>query len=79
MPRPRKLIVNKVLSDEEVNNLEGTWIDESYMKYPVIDYNCDVFYKDNDGSEKLLLKLLGKNLYIFLNIPSIVFIKIIFI
>lgn len=56
MPRPRKLIVNKVLSDEEVNILEGKWIDESYMKYPVIDYNCDVFYKDNDGSEKLLLK-----------------------
>ena len=60
MPRPRKIIVNKVLSDEEVNSLEGKWIDESYMKYPVIDYNCDVFYKDNDGSVKLLLKFRKK-------------------
>jgi hypothetical protein len=60
MPRPRKIIVNKVLSDQEVNSLEGKWIDESYMKYPVIDYNCDVFYKDNDGSVKLLLKFRKK-------------------
>ena len=30
MPRPRKIVVNKYLTDEEVNNLEGKWIDESY-------------------------------------------------
>tara|TARA_Y100001935_G_scaffold254190_2_gene262403 strand:- start:286 stop:1443 length:1158 start_codon:yes stop_codon:yes gene_type:complete len=60
MPRPRKIVVNKYLTDEEVNNLEGKWIDESYMKIPVIDYNCDVYYKDNDGSEKLLLKFRKK-------------------
>jgi hypothetical protein len=56
MPRPRKIIVNKYLTDDEVNNLEGKWIDESYMKLPVINYNCDVYYKDDEGNEKLLLK-----------------------
>ena len=60
MPRPRKIVVNKYLTDEEVNNLEGKWIDESYMKIPVIDYNCDVYYKENDGTEKLLLKFRKK-------------------
>tara|TARA_Y100000590_G_C15667992_1_gene995189 strand:+ start:446 stop:1603 length:1158 start_codon:yes stop_codon:yes gene_type:complete len=56
MPRPRKIVVNKFLTDEEVNNLEGKWIDESFMKLPVINYNCDVYYKDDYGNEKLLLK-----------------------
>ena len=56
MPRPRKLVVPKYLSDKEVAKLEGTWIDESFMKYPVINDNVDVYYKDDDGSEKLLLK-----------------------
>ena len=56
MPRPRKIVVNKFLTDEEVNNLEGKWIDESFMKLPVINYNCDVYYKDDSGNEKLLLK-----------------------
>tara|TARA_B100000214_G_C23969018_1_gene629139 strand:+ start:1829 stop:2986 length:1158 start_codon:yes stop_codon:yes gene_type:complete len=56
MPRPRKIIVEKYLTDQEVDNLEGKWIDESYMKFPVIDYNCDVYYKEDDGTEKLLLK-----------------------
>ncbi len=56
MPRPKKLVVPKYLSDDEVSQLEGKWIDESYMKYPVINYNVDVYYKDDDGNEKLLLK-----------------------
>ena len=56
MPRPRKIVVQKFLTDEEVNNLEGKWIDESFMKIPVINYNCDVYYKENNGDEKLLLK-----------------------
>jgi hypothetical protein len=56
MPRPRKLLVSKVLSDNEVSSLEGKWIDESFMKIPVIDYNVDVFYKDENGDEILLLK-----------------------
>tara|TARA_A100001037_G_scaffold306724_1_gene354594 strand:- start:5470 stop:6624 length:1155 start_codon:yes stop_codon:yes gene_type:complete len=56
MPRPKKLVINKVLTDEETSKLEGKWIDDSYMKLPVINYNVDVYYKDDDGSEKLLLK-----------------------
>ena len=51
MPRPRKIVVETFLTDEEVNNLEGKWIDGSYMKLPVINYNCDVYYKDNNGNE----------------------------
>jgi len=56
MPRPKKLVINKVLTDEETSKLEGKWIDNSHMKLPVINYNVDVYYKDDDGSEKLLLK-----------------------
>tara|TARA_Y100000817_G_scaffold310885_1_gene302197 strand:+ start:335 stop:1492 length:1158 start_codon:yes stop_codon:yes gene_type:complete len=56
MPRPRKITVQKYLTDQEVNNLEGKWIDESHMKLPVINYNCDVYYMDDNGKEKLLLK-----------------------
>ena len=43
-----------------MNNLEGKWIDNSYMKLPVIDYNCDVYYKDDNGEERLLLKFRKK-------------------
>ena len=60
MPRPPKIITKKYLNDEEVNNLEGKWIDNSYMKLPVIDYNCDVYYKDDNGEERLLLKFRKK-------------------
>jgi hypothetical protein len=56
MPRPKKLVIDKVLTDKETANLEGKWIDESYMKLPVINYNVDVYYRDDDGTEKLLLK-----------------------
>ena len=56
MPRPKKLVVEKYLSDKEVANLEGTWIDESYLKHPVVRENTDVYYKDEDGNDKLLLK-----------------------
>ena len=56
MPRPKKLVINKVLTDDETSKLEGKWIDNSYMKQPVINYNVDVYYKDDDGNEKLLLK-----------------------
>jgi hypothetical protein len=56
MPRPKKIVIDKVLTDEETSKLEGNWIDESYMKIPVINYNVDVYYRDDDGSEKLLLK-----------------------
>ena len=56
MPRPKKLIVQKYLTDKGVSNLEGKWIDESFLKHPVIRENTDVYYKDEDGKEHLLLK-----------------------
>tara|TARA_Y100001935_G_scaffold247280_1_gene242986 strand:+ start:2708 stop:3748 length:1041 start_codon:yes stop_codon:yes gene_type:complete len=56
MGRPKKLVVQKYLTDKEVSDLEGTWIDESFLKHPVIRENTDVYYKDEEGKEHLLLK-----------------------
>jgi hypothetical protein len=56
MGRPRRIVVDKVFTNKETSNLEGQWIDESYMKHPLINFNVDVYYRDDDGSEKLLLK-----------------------
>lgn len=56
MGRPRRIVINKVLTDKETSNLEGQWIDESYMKHPLINFNVDVYYREEDGTEKLLLK-----------------------
>lgn len=61
MPRPRKLVIPKIICDKEANKLEGTWVSESQLKYPVINYNCDVYYKEDDGTEKLLLKFRKKS------------------
>ena len=52
---PNKIIVDKVLTNDEMKGLEGTWIDESHIKYPIIEDNTDVYYIE-DGEEKLLLK-----------------------
>ena len=56
MPRIKKLFISKLFSDEEIASKEGTWFSESDLKYPVINSNIDVYYKDNDGNERLLLK-----------------------
>ena len=55
MGRPSIVIVNKVMSDEESKQLEGQWIDESFLKIPVIRENTDVYYMEK-GERKLLLK-----------------------
>ena len=55
MGRPRILVVEKLMTDQDSNKLEGKWIDESYLKYPVIRENIDVYYMEN-GERKLLLK-----------------------
>ena len=49
MGRPKKLIVKKLLSDEEVEKLEGSFIDENYIKYPLINENIDVYYLDENN------------------------------
>ena len=51
----KKIFVEKVLTDIEVKNLKGEWIDESYIKHPIVNEDCDVYYNDN-GIYKLLLK-----------------------
>ena len=56
MPRIKKLFVTKLFSDDEIASKEGNWFSESELKYPVINTNIDVYYKDNDGNERLLLK-----------------------
>ena len=47
----KKLIVKKVMSDEEIESKEGTYYDESHYKkhYGVIDYDCDCYY-NGDGN-----------------------------
>ena len=60
MPRIKKIIVEKILSDDEMKPLKGTFVDESFMKYPLIQNNIDVYYKDENGEEKLLLKFRKK-------------------
>ena len=52
----KKLLVNKILSDDEMKGIEGTWIEESHIKHSVLNENTDVYYLDENGDEKLLLK-----------------------
>jgi len=56
MGRIKKIVINKILTDDQVSSLEGTFIDESFIKYPIITNNIDVYYLDDDNNEKLLLK-----------------------
>jgi len=51
----RRLFVKKIFSDDEVSKLEGTWIDESHIKLPLVKEDTDIYYND-DGIYKLLLK-----------------------
>ena len=51
----KRLFVNKILTDDEVTKLQGTWIDESHIKLPLVKEDTDVYYNDN-GIYKLLLK-----------------------
>jgi hypothetical protein len=52
----KRIIVNKILTDKEISNFEGKWIDESYIKYPIINSDTDVYYRDENKNLKLLLK-----------------------
>ena len=56
MPRIKKLIVTKILSDKDISNREGTWFNEDDLIHPIIRSNIDVYYKDEEGNEILLLK-----------------------
>ena len=52
----KKIIVTKILTDDEVSKLEGTWIEESHIKRPIIKTDSDVYYLDENNNEILLLK-----------------------
>lgn len=52
----KKIFVKKILSDEESSNLEGKWIDESYIKHPLVQSDTDVYRLDDNNNEILLLK-----------------------
>ena len=56
MPRPKTLIVKKLFSDEEIEGRRGTWIEESDIKYPIVNSNTDVYWLDDEGKKHLLLK-----------------------
>lgn len=56
MPRIKKLIVTKILSDKDISNREGTWFSEDDLVHPIVRSNIDVYYKDEEGNEILLLK-----------------------
>jgi hypothetical protein len=54
--RPRKLVVKPLFTDKEMKQKEGTWIEESDIKHPIVESNTDVYRIDNEGTEVLLLK-----------------------
>ena len=56
MPRIKKLIVSKIISDQDISKREGTWFTEDDLVHPVIRNNIDVYYLDEQGNEVLLLK-----------------------
>ena len=44
----KKVYIQKILSDEKINSLEGKWIDESYIKKGgLINTDSDIILKDN--------------------------------
>jgi len=48
------------MTDDEISNLQGGWIEESHIKLPIIKTNTDIYYLDDNGNEKLLLKFRKK-------------------
>ena len=43
----RELIVNKIMSDKDVDKLKGTWINEDILTHPIIKEDTDVYYYDD--------------------------------
>lgn len=56
MGRPSKLIVKKLISDSDIKAREGTWITEDDIVHPIIEKNTDVYWRDEEGKDHLLLK-----------------------
>jgi hypothetical protein len=62
MPKIKKTIVSKIMSDDEIAKREGTWFTEDDLVFPIIRTNLDVYYLDEHGNEKLLLKYRKKQI-----------------
>lgn len=56
MGRPSKLIVKKLISDSDIKAREGKWITEDDIVHPIIEKNTDVYWRDEEGKDHLLLK-----------------------
>ena len=50
------LYVKKIYTDNDIKKLEGNWIDESYIKYPILNKNTDVYWIDDNNNKHLLIK-----------------------
>ena len=50
-----ELIVEKLINDNDIKKLKGNWIDDTFIKYPIINTDTDVYYIENE-KKKLLLK-----------------------
>ena len=53
--RPKKHVLKPIFTDKEMKEREGTWIEESDIKYPIITNNTDVWRIDEEGKEVLSL------------------------
>ncbi len=62
MGRPSKLIVKKIISDLDIKAREGTWITEEDIVHPIIEKNTDVYWRDEEGADHLLLKFRKKKI-----------------
>ena len=52
----KKIVVSPILTDSEVSNMEGRWIEESHIKHPIIKSDADIYRLDYQGNEILLVK-----------------------
>ena len=52
----KKLVVTPILTDKEVSDLEGKWVEESDIKHPIIKTDTDIYRLDENGNEILLAK-----------------------
>ena len=47
-----KIVLDKLMSNDDIVRKEGTWFNSKDMKHGILNRNCDVYYKDDDGMEK---------------------------
>ena len=52
----KQLFVEKKLTDDYIKKKEGDYFDEKHYD-KIINYNCDVYYYDENNKKKILLKL----------------------